>query len=94
MVIDDQMEDASADKRIINLCMRGSCHCNLSAIYIVQSFHQWKGRQIISRNSHYLVLFKNLRDKLQIMTRLSKRTLNTLISLSSDTRKPCRGDCS
>jgi len=94
MVIDDQMEDAGVDKRIANLFTGGPHHCNLSAIYIVQNFHQWKGRQSVSRYSHYLVLFKNLRDKLQNMTRLSKCILNTLISLSSDTRKPCRGDCS
>ena len=38
-------------------------------IYIVQKlFHQGKGSRSISKNSHYLVLFKNPRDKLQILT--------------------------
>ena len=38
-------------------------------IYIVQNlFHQGKGSRSISLNSHYLVLFKNPRDKLQILT--------------------------
>ena len=37
-------------------------------IYIVQNlFHQGKGSRSISLNSHYLVLFKNPRDKLQIL---------------------------
>ena len=31
-------------------------------------FHQGKGSRNISLNSHYLVLFKNPRDKLQILT--------------------------
>ena len=38
-------------------------------IYIEQNlFHQRKDSRSISLNSHYLVLFKNLRDKLQILT--------------------------
>ena len=37
-------------------------------IHIVQNlFHQGKGSRSISLNSHYLVLFKNPRDKLQIL---------------------------
>ena len=69
MVIDDQMADAGNDNRIVNLFTRGSHHRNLSVIYIVQNlFHQGKGSRSISLNSHYLVLFKNPRDKLQILT--------------------------
>ena len=38
-------------------------------IYSVQNlFHQRKDNRSISQNSHYLVLFKNPRDKLQILT--------------------------
>ena len=69
IVFDDQMIDASKDKRIVNLFTRGSHHGNLSVIYIVQNlFHQGRGSRSISLNSHYLVLFKNPRDKLQILT--------------------------
>ena len=40
IVFDDQMIDASKDKRIVNLFTRGSHHRNLSVIYIVQNlFH-------------------------------------------------------
>ena len=68
IVFDDQMIDASKDKRIVNLFTRGSHHRNLRVIYIVQNlFHQGKGSRSISLNSHYLVLFKNPRDKLQIL---------------------------
>ena len=64
------MIDASKDKRIVNLFTsftRGSHHRNLSVIYIVQNlFHQGKGSRSVSLNSHYLVLFKNPRDKLTL----------------------------
>ena len=63
------MIDASKDKRIVNFFNRGSHNRNLSVIYIVQNlFHQGKGSRSISLNSHYLVLFKNPRDKLEILT--------------------------
>ena len=69
IVFDDQMIDASKDKRIVNLFTRSSHNRNLSVIYIVQNlFHQGKGSHSISLNGHYLVLFKNPRDKLQILT--------------------------
>ena len=69
IVFDDQMIDAGKDQRIVNLFTRGSHHRNLSVIYIVQNvFHQGKVSRSISLNSHYLVLFKNPRDKLQILT--------------------------
>ena len=69
IVFDDNMIDASKDKRIVNLFTRGSHHRNLSVIYIVQNlFHQGKGSRSISLNSHYLVLFKYPRDRLPILT--------------------------
>ena len=69
IVFDDQMIDASKDQRIINLFTRGSHRRNLTVICIVQNvFHQGKGSRSISLNSHYLVLFKNPRDKLQVLT--------------------------
>ena len=69
IVFDDQMIDAGKDQRIVNLFTRGSHHRNLSVIYIVQNvFHQGKGSRSISLNSHYLVLFKNPRDELQVLT--------------------------
>ena len=67
-MFDDQMVYASKDKRFVNLFTCGSHHRNPSVIYIVQNlFHQGKGSRSISLNSHFLVLFKNPRDKLQIL---------------------------
>ena len=69
IAFDDQMVYASKDKRFVNLFTFGAHHRNPSVIYIVQNlFHQGKGSRSISLNSHYLVLFKNPRDKLQILT--------------------------
>ena len=53
-------------------------HCrNLSMIYTMQNlFHQEKGSRSINLTSHYLVLFKNPRDKLQILT-LAKQMYQT-----------------
>ena len=51
MVIDDQINNAAGDERIVNLFTGGSDHRNLSVIYIVQDlFHQGKGSRSISRN--------------------------------------------
>ena len=69
MVIDDQMIETGNDERIAKLFTKGSHHRNLSVIYIVQNlFHQGRVSRSISLNSHYLVLFKNPRDKMQVMT--------------------------
>ena len=69
IVFDNQMINASKDKRIVNPFTRGSHHRNLRLIYLVQNlFHRGKGSRTISLNSHYLVLLKNPRDKLQILT--------------------------
>ena len=81
IVFDDKMIDARKDKRIVNLFNRGSHHRNLSEIYIEQNlFHQGKGSRSTSPNSHYLVLFKNPRDKLQILTLAKQIYQGKLIS--------------
>ena len=58
-MFDDQIIDASKDKRIVNLFTRGSHHRNLSVIIAQNLFHQGKGSRNISLNSYYLVSFKN-----------------------------------
>ena len=63
IVIDDQMIEAGKDNWIVNLFTKPS------VIYLVQNlFHQGKGNRSISLNSRYSVLFKNPRDKLQVLT--------------------------
>ena len=67
LLLDDLMQDASSNPRITKLFVQGSHHLNLSVIFIVQNFFQ-KGSEMrtISLNCHYLVLFKNPRDRSQI----------------------------
>ena len=46
IIIDNQMNEAGKDNRIVNLFIKGSHHRNLSVIYIVQNlFHQGKGNR-------------------------------------------------
>ena len=91
IVFDDQMIDASKDKRIVNLFTRGSHHRNFSVICIVQNlFHQGKGSRSISLNSHYLVLFKNPRDKLQILTLAKQMYPGQTGFLFKSVRRSCK----
>lgn len=71
VILDDMMREA--DENIVDLFTKGSHHYNLSVIFVTQNiFNQGKGRRDISLNSHYIVLFKNPRDKQQIL-HLSKQ---------------------
>ena len=64
IIIDDLMEEASNSKGIANLFTRGSHHDNVSVIFLVQNlFAKGKEFRTISLNAHYLVLFKNPRDR-------------------------------
>jgi hypothetical protein len=63
------MSETSKDKRIVDLFTKGSHRRNLSVIFLLQNlFYQGKITRTMSLNSHYLVLFKNPRDKLQVVT--------------------------
>ena len=66
--LDDLMQECGKDPQITKLFTQGSHHRNLSVIYIVQNlFHQSKESRTISLNCHYIVLFKNPRDRSQIV---------------------------
>ena len=71
VVLDDQMENRDMQRNggsgLAKFFTQGSHHRNLTIIYIIQNlFHQARAMRTVSLNSHYLVLFKNPRDKLQI----------------------------
>ena len=69
LILDDLMTQAHSDERLTKLFSVGSHHRNLSVIFIVHNlFHQGKEMRNISLNSHYIILFKNPRDKQQIST--------------------------
>ena len=67
VIIDDLMTALHSDQRLTRLFTVGSHHRNLSVIFIVQNlFHQGKEMRNLSLNSHYIVLFKNPRDRFQV----------------------------
>ena len=67
VILDDKMNDAGCSKTLAKLFTQGAHHRNLTVIFIVQNiFHQDSNMRTISLNSHYLILFKNPRDKGQI----------------------------
>ena len=67
LIIDDLMTRFQNDDRLTRLFSVGSHHRNLSIIFIVHNlFSQGKEMRTLSLNTHYIVLFKNPRDRLQI----------------------------
>lgn len=66
LIIDDMMM-CKDDGKIVDLFTRGCHHGNASVFFITQNlFHQGKDQRDISLNAHYIVCFKNPRDKAQI----------------------------
>ena len=70
LVLDDQMDSENIKgNTLCKFFTQGSHHRNLTVLYIVQNlFNQDKSMRTVSLNSHYLVLFKNPRDRTQIRT--------------------------
>ncbi|KAJ8671975.1 hypothetical protein QAD02_003234 [Eretmocerus hayati] len=67
LIVDDLMHESSSSDSLASLSTKGSHHRGLSIIYITQNiFHQGKGQRDISLNAHYMVIFRNLRDRSQI----------------------------
>lgn len=67
IILDDLMTEAY-NKNVCELFTKGSHHKNLSVILIIQNlFHQGKYCRDISLNSQYLIIFKNPRDRSQII---------------------------
>ena len=63
------MTQCHSDERLTRLFSVGSHHKNLSIIFIIHNlFHYGKEMRTVSLNSHYIILFKNPRDRLQIST--------------------------
>ena len=66
MVLDDLMTEMKNEK-MTNLFSRGVHHWNVSLISIVQNVF-YGGLRTARINSHYMVLFKNPSDRLQVST--------------------------
>ena len=65
LVLDDLMDEGSNDKRVFDLFTRDSHHQGVTVLYLCQDlFPNGKYAKTISRNAHYIAVFKNPRDQL------------------------------
>lgn len=66
-VFDDLMTVLGDSKLLTDIYTKMSHHANFSVIFILQNiFHRGSQMRSLSLNSHYLVLFKNFRDRSQV----------------------------
>lgn len=67
VLVDDLMRES--DESVVDLFTKNSHHLNASVIFICQNiFYKGKGQRDISLNSHYIVAYKNPRDRVQFST--------------------------
>jgi hypothetical protein len=67
LIIDDLLSEINS--AVSNMFTRGSHHRNISVIFLSQNlFHKSKDFRTMSLNTHYLVLFKSVRDVTQVST--------------------------
>jgi len=69
LAIDDCMVEGSNSVELMNMFCVKSHHNNISILFLLQNISQ-RGRvmRTISLNSHYIIVFRNYRDQLQIET--------------------------
>ena len=64
IIVDDFMSECNSN--ITSLFTKGSHHRNISVWFLIQNFfHQGKEIRSITLNAHYILLFKNPRDRQQ-----------------------------
>jgi ABC-type dipeptide/oligopeptide/nickel transport system ATPase subunit len=68
IIVLDYLTDSAYSSKVCELFAKGPHHRNISLVLITQNlFHQSKSSRDISLNSKYIVVFKNPRDKTQIV---------------------------
>jgi hypothetical protein len=65
IVLDDLQQEICKDKNCEKMFTQFSHHNNITVIYVVQNLY-YPGMRTMTLNTHYFVLFKNLRDQNQI----------------------------
>lgn len=69
IILDDLMKECEEDNSIQKLFTIDSHHKNISVFFITQNiFSKGKFTRTLNLNSHYIILFNNPRDKLQVNT--------------------------
>lgn len=67
LVLDDMMDKVSVSSEMRDIFTMGCHHRKLSVIFITQNiFQKAKFARTIALNTHYMVLFRNLRDASQV----------------------------
>src|SRR6266849_2837827 len=85
IVIDDLFIEARNDGNVTNLFTRVAHHNNNFIIFLSQNlFHSSSQNRTRNLNTHYLVVFKNPRDKLQIKTLARQMCANYLVDAFID----------
>lgn len=92
-VLDDLLSESESSKEVTNMCTRAAHHKPCFVIFISQNlFPGGKEARTRSLNTHYYVIFKNPRDKLQfeiLARQISPTRSKQLISIYEDaTRSP------
>ena len=65
LVLDDVMNEAVSSPHVVDLFTKHSHHRNINVIYLCQDlFPPGRYARPISRNAHYIIIFRNLRDTL------------------------------
>ena len=83
-IYDDLMKDTTKNVDVCKMYTKGSHHCNLSVIYLLQNlYHHGKENRTINLNTQYIVLFKNPRDAFHYATKEPYGYL--LVDLKQDT---------
>ena len=95
IVLDDLMTVLHSNERLTKLFTVESHHKNLSIIFISHNlFHRGKEIRNVSLNSHYIILFKNPRDRLQthvLARQVSPSNVKFVIEAFEDATKQPHG---
>ena len=87
-VLDDLLSESESSKEVTNMCTRAAHHKPCFVIFISQNlFPGGKEARTRSLNTHYYVIFKNPRDKLQfeiLARQMSPRHSKDLIAVYED----------
>lgn len=92
-VLDDLLTESESSKEVTNMCTRVAHHKSCCIILIMQNlFPAGKESRTRSLNTHYYIIFKNPRDKLQFETfarQINPHRVKHLIGAYEDaTREP------
>ena len=69
LVIDDLMRPCRNDELVVDIFTKHSHHSNITVCYFIQDlFPAGKYAKTMNRNTHYMAVFKNPRDKTGIRT--------------------------